>query len=346
MKLIEAKKELIYRYLYLFNNIDYILLPYYEKYYFKLPRNIILMLEEMLLGEKKLEETEAFKYYENLKSDENFLKKIQKIKKNLEKNNKDLPEIIQTKPNLEEVLSIIYSRIRNQISRGLADPKNYIIDEYFRIYRYSNDGKVWTSGKNLKSSDFKNCNGGVFFAYVGPTEKVEIDTAMGKISYNKPKEFVPSDIETGTEYNDFIDAIYNQMYKNKLKNGYYFLFTEKEKQEIYIRTHNELPFDFTLVCNQSDIDYDRPNGSEACGSKFIAKIDEIFYYLNPSTLEDSFYHLCPNCGYIVEIDKEKLSKSLQKKIKDKYFFDNDFFKAQLLKSELKILECKSLRRKR
>ncbi len=336
----ELKKELIKRYSYLVSNLDIILLLYYKKYYFNIPKNIILMIEDMLLGDNDLEDSTAFKYFEELKKDKATMEKLQKMKISFEKNNSKLPEAIQTKLSVSKILELVYYRIDNQSNRLNVEAKKAIIDEYYRIFRYSNDGKVWHSGVRLKGKDLNNIKNGFFFSGPLGTEKVSFATYFGECSFKVPKESFPNDSENGVENSEFIQSVYEILVLNRIKSGNEFFLTEKEKQAIYLSIHNELPFDFSIKCESSNTFLNRPSESLPCGTKFRISEEEIFACQSPETLEYSFFYLCPICGYIIEINKKDLPLNFQEKIIQISTQDKNLVRKRQLLSELSALNNK------
>ena len=83
----------------------------------------------------------------------------------------------------------------------------------------------------------------------------------------------------------------------------------------------------------------RPSGTEPCDSKFYIKEEEIF--VNPDITVYRYYHICPYCGFMVNIPKEILTEGVIDRIERRCEEDPDLFKKEFLYSELKQLDDKT-----
>ena len=173
------------------------------------------------------------------------------------------------------------------------------LDEYFRILRYSNDGIELESGFYFCDADAKK------YRYL-------MAAAEEKISYPSTVEF-----ECGAFVGCFsgTDAV---------------RLSEKEKQELYLKYHDELPWDYTVTC-VSDNTLDRPSGSKPCGESFILSEDFIF-----QSESYNYYCICPNCGYIINVPTIDIARIINKII-----YKPETFKKMLLYSELICLDNES-----
>lgn len=141
----------------------------------------------------------------------------------------------------------------------------------------------------------------------------------------------------GISGNNFIKIICSAPYNEEN----YSIFTENEKQEVYLEYHDELPCDLEITCEENDGEklLDRPGNTVACGENFIVREDEIF--INPYEDMDRYYQLCPHCGYMVNIPYEILSDGIKERIENRCSKDGKLFRKMYLYSELFSLDKKS-----
>lgn len=327
MHLEYAKEELIKRYKYLSENAEFILAPFmymqstreFEEtklmYNIKEPliflnldiKNTAMMniFEEFLLTNENIDTTVLYKSIERNKSDIDFLKKYQNgliLYKKI--NDSNLAQKIKLDISTILYLTIIYV---NEQSGDLKNKENKIkvLNEYMNLFKYQNDY-------------LNNCE----------VEPTIISSSKTKPSRNK--------CDIGLKENEFIAAI------SSAKSNYYndSIFTEKEKQEVYLELHDELPWDLEIECssNQKDI---RPNFSCPCHQKFYIKENEIFMKpreFNPIKFYDKYYAACPRCGFIVELPKDIITPGMKKKIEEKCLNDIYLYRKMWLYSELFALE--------
>ena len=315
----EIKKELIKRYRYIYENAIYILAPLIKEidnpyvginkkviYLHDLPSDIAYLLEEFLLTDKLMEETTYYDFIEEKKRDSEYLISVKEGLSLLDKKNRE------TFPSLREELTAfnVFQMIRKYISDQCCDLENkekklLVLDEYFRISRYSNDSNVWLSGAELEVSDI---NRGI---------KIQSGIIKRNIDVYKRNR-----LDNGIGINNFIDIISN----NK------FFLSEEEKAQIYFSYHDEIPWYSVISCedNNDNIDNILP-----CHSTFYIVENQIFVN------NDNYYMLCPNCGHIVKIKKELLTKSSMTKIQERSQEDKDLFRKMILYSELFNLDKKN-----
>ena len=350
MTLEYAKQEMIRRYKYLYENAYFILAPYmYEqseedykkkveenlkKYkdpilkrpliYLNINRldNINSLFEEFLLSEKSIEESTLYQMIESKRNDKDYLDEVKKGLELVEKVNEDKEyDMLKLKLDVFKILGSVYDYIKEQSGDlNNKDRKLHIIDEYCRIARYQNNGKIYTSGRNLDLHD---------------ASSIVVDLNKREPLRNKK--------DIGIKKNDFITTVANApCYEDNWS-----IFTENEKQQIYLEYHDELPCDLEITCEleeeyvQTMIETRlyRPGYTEPCGGNFIVKEEEIF--VNPRDRLYRYYQLCPHCGYIVNIPKEILSKGIKQRIEDRCNKDNMLFRKMFLYSELFSLDKKS-----
>lgn len=322
----ESKNELIKRYMFLNENIEFILLAYMiekdTKIYLDIDPDMIKIIEDFMFSSDKMEESILYILIQDLKVDKDFLLRVEEGKKLLEKKNNNSKYL---KENLD--LNNIFSRIGRYIDEQSGDLKNkknklLVLDEYFRLFRYKNDGKIYTSGRYL---DLHDCS--------------SISVELGN---NNPTRDI-SDI--GTTQNEFVDSIVNLPKYQYNKS----IFTEDEKQEVYLQTHKELPYYLEITCDleneyiQTMIDSRlyRPENTNPCHESFRVNSQEIF--INPEDKLYRYYQLCPHCGYIVNIPKEIIPEYTKQQIEERCKKDPFLFRKKYLQSELISLENQTQR---
>ena len=337
-----AKQELIKRYKYLYKNAQFILAPYmYEqtneeyliskreykqrfneelsspiislKFYLDSP--LIPALEEFLLSDIPLENSTLYQTLEKEKNNQEYLDKVKRGLALVDKKNQDVDfEPFILKLDLYKLFGTVSDYLEEQ-SGDLNNKKNklLVLDEYYRILRYQNNGKTYISGRNLSIHD---CN--------------SLIIPLNKHIPSRDK----SDI--GVTKNSFITRIIN-IPRNEDNNS---ILTENEKQAIYLEFHDELPWDLEIDCSQNKMIisaslYNLGN-TIPCGKSFLIKESEIF--INPIENIYRYYQLCPHCGYIVNIPKEILSDGIKEKIEKRCQEDNNLFKKMYLYSQLCYLD--------
>ena len=118
------------------------------------------------------------------------------------------------------------------------------------------------------------------------------------------------------------------------------IFTEDERQEIYLEYHDELPWNLEITCALEEghenlprkVRPKRPDNTKPCGNVFYIKEEEIF--VNPKEKKYRYYELCPHCGYMVNIPEEILSVGIKARIENKCSQDKNSFRRNYLTSEL------------
>lgn len=322
----QAKQELVRRYKYLYENATLILAPFMYKsqpegfIYLKinLLDDINFLFEEFLLSDKPMEKSSLYKMIERKKNEKEYLEKVKKGLELVEENNKDKIDEFQLtwfgiKLDLYQILKLVSKYIDEQ-SGDLDNKKNklYVIDQYYRILRYNNDGKIYKSGRNLT-----------------------LDESWGGIIVEPKRKPIREKKDIGVGKNSFITAIKTCQY-HEIN---WSIFTEREKQEIYLQYHDELPCDLKTTCTLEDqyietpIDsrLTRPPHTNPCGNLFTIKEEDIFIDSDDELYR--YYHLCPHCGYIVNIPKEILSEGIKQRIEDRCNQDNMLFRKYYLYSE-------------
>ena len=351
----QIKQELINRYKYIYENAVYILAPYmYQQteeerdklnkknrkenknhpfisndlliFLKELPNELLLDLESFLLSDIPFNQSKLFIELEGKKKNPEFLNKGKSGLNLLEKDNSKYSSL-QTKLDSWKLLV----RLRKFINEQSGDLKNKekkltALDEYFRINRYKNDGKIWTSGFFINFKDMDNFSS---FSAILPTNE------------RKPRR---DKEDIGLKKGDFISFIANRL------NHYdynFSIFTEQEKQDIYLTYHDELPYDLEKVCEieekyiplMIETRLIRPEHTKPCGETFFVNENEIF--VDPKDSLYRYYQLCPHCGFIVNIPKETLSDGIKKRIEERCSKDPNLFRKMYLYSELFSLDKSS-----
>lgn len=347
MKKKEFKEEFINRYKYLYENAVYILAPYVnlqekeesdDKEEFlevnnmkiclkDLPNNLLADLESFLLGDVPYNESNLYIDLESKKKNSVFLSEVKDSLGLLEvEDDKSIGLSFKSQLDIWNVLLKVRDFVNDDaddlINRG---KKLESLDEYFRISRYKNDGKVWTSGYSLNYIDMIN----------NSLPALPINKRKTKSSKND------SFLKSG-EFVSYLSNYYNH-YTDNLS-----VLTEREKQDIYLLYHDELPWNLETNCKFDDGYYplvletslERPQHTKPCGIPFYVKEEEIFIDNNNKFL-CRYFQLCPHCGYIVNIPKDILSDGIRKRINDNCSKDPNLFRKKYLYSELFSLDKSS-----
>lgn len=346
MTLEQAKQELVNRYRYLYENAYLILAPYMheqtdeeyqesiDRYLKEYGRTIIdkpmiylninrldsinSIFEEFLLSDKNVEDTELYKFIESKRNDKQYLKQVKRGIELTDKKNIGRCEITKESLDIWKILNATWDYVSEQ-SGDLKNKENKlsVLDEYYRIARYQNNGKIYTSGRNLNLHDVSSV--------VVPLHKRE--------PFRDKKDI-------GITSNPFITAITKAPYYE----DNWSIFTENEKQQIYLQYHDELPCDLEITCELEE-EYIktmietrlyRPENTQCCGETFVIKEEEIF--INPEDNLYRYYQLCPHCGFIVNIPKEILSDGIKQRIEERCSKDDKLFRKMFLYSELYSLD--------
>jgi hypothetical protein len=342
MTIEQAKQQLVNRYRYLYEIAYLILAPYmheqtneeYQKsvddyikqfgrsiidkpsIYLKINRldSVNSIFEEFLLSDKKLEDTELYKFIESKRNDKEYLEQVKRGIELTDKKNIERCEITKESLDIWKILNATWDYVSEQ-SGDLKnkESKLRVLDEYYRIARYQNNGKIYKSGRNLT-----------------------LDESWGGIIIDKKREPFRDKKDIGITNNPFITTISKATHYE----DNWSIFTENEKQQIYLDYHDELPCDLEITCGLEE-EYIktmietrlyRPENTQPCGENFIIKEEEIF--VNPNDKLYRYYQLCPHCGYIVNIPKEILSDGIKQRIEERCSRDDKLFRKMFLYSEL------------
>lgn len=299
----DYKNELIKRVIFIIENSMYLIEPQNKlnllDLYLNLENNNKDLLEELevlLLSDDDISNSPLYQEVNKRKNNKEYLLKL--------KENKD---------NMMDPFTLL-SLVRKYVVRENIGNKEILnkldtLDEYFRIIRYQNNKYPYISGAVLEPNDIKN--------------HIEIRSGVIRNGLKKEDKINYSKIY----HYDFINYIsnINNHYKDNLS-----ILTEEEKQDIYLKFHDEIPWNTKDICQKSNLFF----SSDYCNKEFYLNEDEIFYY------RDNYYMMCPNCYNITIIDSNKLSDSSKQRIKertkeDRNYFRNIFYKREYLINEKK-----------
>ncbi len=333
----EAKKEIIKRYKYIYENVIYILAPYVQEIdstFLGLPPKIIRLdylpvdvmqlLEIFLFTDEEMEDTSFYRLIEEKKNDHEYLLKVKEGLALLKQKNDSTYPALREELNAFKVFKLVRKFIDDQkVEDENKEKKLLALDEYFRISRYTNDSNIWISGAELELSDIRN---GI---------KIE----SGVFSRNKII-YVRSILDFGIRSSTFINILSNK--ENYGENNSFI--SEEEKANIYFTYHDEIPWNRMTICEDIDQDLEvislvRPQNTSPCKKSFYVREEDIF------VKEDSplyrYYMICPHCGYIVSVPINILTDSTITRIEDRCRRDKNLFRKMLLYSELFSLDTDS-----
>ena len=160
------KEELIKRYRFIYENALFILGPLVKEVnspflglekvinLLDLPEDCAYLLEEFLLTDKEMEETPFYKKMLELKNNSSYLLAVKEGLSLLNKKNASTYPSLKEELTVFEVLQLVREYIDSQESDiNNKEKKLCVLDEYFRISRYTNDKNTWISGAELEVSD-------------------------------------------------------------------------------------------------------------------------------------------------------------------------------------------------
>lgn len=104
--------------------------------------------------------------------------------------------------------------------------------------------------------------------------------------------------------------------------------TFDEIRDIYFSTHLEIPWDTKTTCMEKEDKIDRDTNIKPCGSTIYLEEENIFYR------DESFFMICPKCGYMVNIDGLIDNREIRRRIEFKYWGDKFILRKQSIISEL------------
>ena len=321
----QVKNKIESRYYYLYNNIISILAPYVheytdseveeleKKYNIKLANKpieltkfhkyVLYMLEEYLLGDYKYtHESGFYTFTESKKNDPEYKQLVDNAMVLVATANSRYDnEALKIKLDMWQVLDQVYEYVYSQRNNIHTKKKKLaILDEYYRLLRYTNDGRKWTSGYLLNSID-------IIVNLDGHNPEYDRGTFSSVKGSKTDKHVMP---------NDFINSAVD------------FQFTEKEKQRIYLMFHDELPWDLEITCEEHEDDpLYRESNFEPCSEYFYADADKMIWH------DGHIYQECPHCGYLVDVNDYPLSPGIIKQIRERstpkkfkaIYFDSEMY---------------------
>jgi len=323
-------EEMKKRYLFLAENALFLLAPLVREEqngnsYLANDLYLTVLIEKMMFSDDCLEDTELFKKVMEYKEDSIYLDFVHDGLEIIKKGS-----LTTDITNVNDAVFNILKRVRGYIEgqeKGFNKTRKLtILDEYFRIVRYSNDGRVWTSGYELSGDDIKrNLNGSASDPFTD--NRVEVTPVSNR----------------GVGFSKFISGFNVKKYKGA--KGYVcFSLSEKDKQEIYLKLHDELPWDLEVECKIEEPELDsmidarlvRPESTSPCGLSFKIREGDIF------VSRRGYYHLCGECGFIVKLPPSLMSEGIKARIDERCSKDKNLFRKMELISELQALDDKSL----
>ena len=269
--------------------------------------NFMKWLEHLLLGNVPLEETYLYKKFneEKKKEEEQLEYTTMRVRHTIWNRARVIGD--RSKETWELLSHLVYYISSRKNVNSYNNRKELeALDEYFRVLRYSNDGIEWTSGYELNGADLMHS------LFLFQAEREEI------VDYFDTPEF---------EGNEFISCFASgPTDKGSVR------LTEKEKQELYLKYHDELPWDFIVSCIKNE-KISLPSVCTPCNNSVLVQENDIFVDDN-----HDFYCLCDRCGYIIAIQKEGIKSAVQKRIIDRCYPKKDLFRKMVIYSELQALD--------
>ena len=269
--------------------------------------NFMKWLEHLLLGNVPLEESYLYKKFneEKKKEEEQLEYTTMRVRHTIWNRARVIGD--RSKETWELLSHLVYYISSRKNVNSYNNRKELeALDEYFRVLRYSNDGIEWTSGYELNGADLMHS------LFLFQAEREEI------VDYFDTPEF---------EGNEFISCFASgPTDKGSVR------LTEKEKQELYLKYHDELPWDFIVSCIKNE-KISLPSVCTPCNNSVLVQENDIFVDDN-----HDFYCLCDRCGYIIAIQKEGIKSAVQKRIIDRCYPKKDLFRKMVIYSELQALD--------
>ncbi len=319
----DIEQEFINRYKYLYINAKYILAPFIYKetreekdrfirrisefnsrlalstddglsvFIRLIDKKVLSDVESFLLSDIPYNESKLYLELEEKKKDSDFLLEC---KNNLELLSRENNNII---PNLTKLLKEVKSFIELQSGMlFIRNKKILALEQYQLLDKYKNEDSIsYISNNNTWCM-------------------VEEKKKRKKKRYNEYQAL---------ETSNFINYVSSDAARYDY-NGC--ILTEDQKQDIYLEFHDELPWNLEIECNGSDSKIIKAGNTSPCGNSFYIKEDEIF--VNPYDSEHRYYHLCPCCGYMVNIPKEVLTPGVISRI-EKRCLDEDYSFERMVK---------------
>lgn len=312
---IKFKEELIWRYKFIYENIDYLIGPFLlygnkqENDYVvnkRIPYELLKLGQFFLLSDEIAEFSKLVIYVERRKKDLDYVKNI-----SISENNTDKERKIW-----EFFNSISNSIINQEGNKILREKKLNAMDEYYKILNYQNKMTQQKLGSKLISNYLNSKNNKWKFPFGKDNDEAKI-----KIS-------------------NFIKIISDKKNYDEISFG---ILSNKEKQDIYLIFHDELAWNMTIECAvDKNVAYKTKEKRimnrdiSPCGEEVYLVESNIF--INPKEKFYDYYQVCPNCGYIINVPHSILSDKIRVRIEERCLNDEREFSKQLLRSKLKSVD--------
>ena len=263
--------------------------------------DIFVLLEEFLLGDRNVEDTDFYSLIMKIKFEKDLFKYTRK-----QFVNEDVKDF-----NVRVILEFVSFMIEQQkgcyICSGSKDNRLYDSEGYVRVVTISD---IKEKLKMLRP----------YFDIV-LYENRENGRWNGKrrIWSDRRDEFEVG--YTLVDYNDF-----NKYFCNPKKDDFdnIVFIPEKAIQSIYCQHHEELPWNMKAKCCDDD-SFERPKNTSCCGREFFVNEENMF------VVGENSYHLCSECGYIVKVDvSDKIFERISKRCSE----DSTYLRKKMLYSEL------------
>lgn len=298
-----------------------------DKYLFSLIENFMFYYKKG--NEGWIENHPLYRKVSSLKKNKEYLEEVERGLELLEKEKRE-KNLSSINLSLFDLFLVIHGFVKAE--QNFSNMKKLkILDEYFRVSRHSNNGKSWESGFQLCIEDVnrnllgdltdpcgRNCHPVIDMMGPGCFNSMFIE---GFSKYEKKTKDVPI----------FVNGIIRGY---KTVPDYQFVhscLSYEDCLNLYLEGHDELAYNLLCICREDD-SLERPKGTKPCLSNFKISEENIF------CLGDSFYHLCSNCGYVVNVSDKITNPRIGKRIIDRCGKDNFSLKKHLLLSELVSLD--------
>ena len=284
-----------------------------------------VLLERFLFEDSELEEDEFYKKVMELKNDPDYLKRV-KTGISLAKDDYFVGGLDNSDYLMYELLESVKNYIDRQDDCLNKRRKLCALDEYFGLLLYSNDGNEWTSHHAFENQPVLDI--------------LDLKKSFVQLPKKTSDEAIKS---RGVGYTNFLKAF--NVKKDLISGTVKFnRLTEKDKQEVYLKLHDELPWDLEIECkleepelnSMNDTRLVRPENTKPCGSVFRISEGDIF------VTRRGYYHLCNECGYMVKIPPKYISEGIGKRIRERCSKDENLLRKMELISELQALDDRSL----
>jgi len=295
-----------------------------DKYLFSLIEHFMFFYKNGTDG--RIENHPLYKKVRSLQNNKEYLEEVKRgisilEKEKLEKN------YLKINLSLFDLFVMIRGFIKGEHNSSKSG-KLDILDEYFRVSRYRNDGKSWISGFKLDSCDAKkNLNG----SNIDPCGRrcYSVIDLQGSGCFNNPfiAGFRRSERIVGDNY-EVVSGFFGKVNRKLVRYDLvYSHLSDEDILELYLRDHDELPWNLKVMCSD-DSSFERPKGTKPCFRNLNVREENVFM------LGNYFYNMCPNCGYIVNVTDSLVNSKVRERIAMRCGDDIHNSKKNLLFSEL------------